>query len=504
MLEVATELEKLAAEKGIEDLTIEKTSVVFYRGETKGSQPDSVEIKGSYKPDKAAGKEEFEKKTQELLSAKGIDADCEIGVKLKGTQFPTLAQLTPIGKDPATPEDVAPRPGEATLFDFWATWCGPCQGPMGHNQEMLATHPEWAGKVRVVGVSIDDGIEAPTNRVKEKGWTKVDHYWGPGGWGSASCKAFGIHGIPFCVLVDGTGKICLTGHPASMNLEVNLPKLAAGGSLEDNNGPDASELKKKDYTFEKCSTALEELVKAHKAEITSLPNVVLAAIFSSNAKAGKYELAKSFVMLRFEWSRKTKVEADRLKELVNTTFGQDIAIKNQDHETVLFSIATGYSCSKCQNVITGCDQYLCAICKPGVYFCTKCVEAHKNPTALTDLVHPHGLYFIQKTSGPKLDELELGDFKMDTGTIENKTHNTCGCDFRGLHPEGHPPYPVGIRWKCVNCRTVDVCDRCFGIARNPDDPQHQALLEAGLKAGHDFKTHVYVRQEFVDFLSMPY
>lgn len=144
-------------------------------------------------------------------------------VKL-GYQFPDIAEVDrPLKEEGLT---ISHTPGTVMLVDFWATWCGPCQAPMAHNQEMLVKNEsKWGDKVKIVGLSLDKEVMALVNRIKEKGWTKVDHYILPGGFQHPGPVSYGLQGIPFVVLVDKKGKIVYTGHPMSINLEDAINQL---------------------------------------------------------------------------------------------------------------------------------------------------------------------------------------------------------------------------------------------------------------------------------------
>ena len=91
----------------------------------------------------------------------------------KGDQFEAIKGVQKLDGSAADIE----HDGTVMLIDFWATWCPPCQAPMAHNQKMLEDHPEWEGKVRIIGVSLDQSTDAVKARVDDKGWNKVEHYW---------------------------------------------------------------------------------------------------------------------------------------------------------------------------------------------------------------------------------------------------------------------------------------------------------------------------------------
>ena len=118
LTEVLPQIKQLAAEKGIEDLKIARESVQLYRGGSWDARPGGLEISGKYQGSRAAEKDEFEKKTNELLSAKTIECEMELKPNLKGMKFPKITKARAVMVDGAQDQDIGPQPNEVTLFDF--------------------------------------------------------------------------------------------------------------------------------------------------------------------------------------------------------------------------------------------------------------------------------------------------------------------------------------------------------------------------------------------------
>lgn len=102
---------------------------------------------------------------------------------------------------------------------------------MAHNQEMLVKREgDWKGKVRIIGLSIDQEQEKLKSHVNSKGWTAVEHYWSRNGKNTAD-KDFGVQGVPHCLLVDTNGVVVFVGHPAGRKLEEDIDNLLKGEKI---------------------------------------------------------------------------------------------------------------------------------------------------------------------------------------------------------------------------------------------------------------------------------
>ena len=90
--------------------------------------------------------------------------------------------------------------GKVVIVDFWATWCEPCRASFPAYQQLTE---EFAGKLLVLGVSVDDSPEGIAAFVNE---TQVKF---PIGWdeGQNVAQSYRPTKMPTSFVIDRSGII---------------------------------------------------------------------------------------------------------------------------------------------------------------------------------------------------------------------------------------------------------------------------------------------------------
>jgi thiol-disulfide isomerase/thioredoxin len=113
--------------------------------------------------------------------------------------------------------------GKVVLFDFWATWCGPCRAMIPHERELAEKYKD---KFVIVSVSADEEKSDLTEFLSKEAmpWT---HWWdGPKG---SVTKMFKIKAFPTMYLIDAKGVIRQKwiGNPGNEKIDKAVEELVA-------------------------------------------------------------------------------------------------------------------------------------------------------------------------------------------------------------------------------------------------------------------------------------
>ncbi|MEM6805360.1 MAG: TlpA disulfide reductase family protein, partial [Bacteroidota bacterium] len=114
--------------------------------------------------------------------------------------------------------------GKYLLVDFWASWCGPCRRENPNVRRVYAAYKDKG--FDIIGVSLDRNKDRWIGAIKQDQlpWKHISDLKQ---WRSIAAKTYGVHSIPYTVLLDPDGKI-IAKRLRGKSLENELERLLGG------------------------------------------------------------------------------------------------------------------------------------------------------------------------------------------------------------------------------------------------------------------------------------
>lgn len=137
-----------------------------------------------------------------------------------GQPAPEIALPDPSGKV----RKLSSLKGKVVLIDFWASWCGPCRR---ENPNVVKAYNEYnKDGFEVFSVSLDKTAEPWKEAITKDGLIWKNHVSDLQFWNSKAAADYGVHSIPFPVLIDKEGNVVAYGNNIRGELlESNLKQI---------------------------------------------------------------------------------------------------------------------------------------------------------------------------------------------------------------------------------------------------------------------------------------